>query len=75
MADQACKSNNHSGFEGAYPGVALPSSNLEGTTEVGVPVLAQVRHRMVKKPVNPFRISLGDSRVYTTFAIELEMLR
>src|SRR4029077_819302 len=39
MADQACKSNNHSGFEGAYPGVALPSSNLEGTTEVGVPVL------------------------------------
>jgi Fatty acid hydroxylase len=39
MADQACKSNNHSGVEGAYPGVALPSSNLEGTTEVGVPVL------------------------------------
>jgi hypothetical protein len=39
MADQACKSNNHSGFEEACPGVALPPSNLEGTTEVGVPVL------------------------------------
>jgi hypothetical protein len=37
--------------------------------------LAQVRHRMAEKPTNPFRISLGDSRVYTTFAIELEMLR
>jgi hypothetical protein len=37
--------------------------------------LAQVRHRMAEKPANPFRIRLGDSRVYTTFAIELEMLR
>jgi hypothetical protein len=36
--------------------------------------LAQVRHRMVEEPPNPFRISSGNSRVYTTFAIELKML-
>jgi NAD(P)-dependent dehydrogenase (short-subunit alcohol dehydrogenase family) len=36
--------------------------------------LAQVRHRMVEKPPNPFRISSSNSRVYTTFAIELKTL-
>ena len=39
MSDRACKSDSHRGFEGACPGVALPSSNPEGTTEGGVPVL------------------------------------
>jgi hypothetical protein len=38
-------------------------------------LLAEVRHGMVEKPANPFRISLGDSGVYTTFAIELKTLR
>jgi transposase len=36
--------------------------------------LAQVRHGMVENPPNPFRISSGNSRVYTTFAIELKTL-
>jgi hypothetical protein len=36
--------------------------------------LTQVRHRMVEKTANPFRISSGNSRVYTTFAIELKTL-
>src|SRR5229473_3012062 len=39
MSDRACKSDSHRGFEGACPGVALRSSNPEGTTEGGVPVL------------------------------------
>ncbi len=39
MSDRACKSDSHRGFEGACPGVALPSSNPERTTEGGVPVL------------------------------------
>ena len=38
-------------------------------------LLAQVRHGTVDKPPNPFRISLGNSWVYTTFAIEPETLR
>jgi hypothetical protein len=41
---------------------------------LGMP-LTQVRHGTVDKPPNPFRISLGNSWVYTTFAIELETLR
>jgi hypothetical protein len=36
--------------------------------------LTQVRHGMVENPPNPFRISSGNSRVYTTFAIELKTL-
>ena len=36
--------------------------------------LAQVRHGMVEKTPKPCRISLGNSWVYTTFAIELETL-
>jgi hypothetical protein len=37
-------------------------------------MLTQVRHGMVETPPNPFRISSGNSRVYTTFAIELKTL-
>jgi hypothetical protein len=37
--------------------------------------LAELRHGMIKKSLNPFRISLGNRRVYTTFAIELKTLR
>ena len=37
--------------------------------------LTQVRHGMVEKSSNPFRIRSGNSWVYTTFAIELETLR
>jgi hypothetical protein len=29
---------------------------------------------MIEKSLNPFRISLGNRRVYTTFAIELKTL-
>jgi hypothetical protein len=36
---------------------------------------AELRHGMIKKSLNPFRISLGNRRVYTTFAIELKTLR
>jgi hypothetical protein len=36
--------------------------------------LTQVRHGMVEKTAKPCRISLGNSWVYTTFAIELETL-
>jgi len=38
-------------------------------------LLAELRHGMIKKSLNPFRISLGNRRVYTTFAIELKTLR
>jgi hypothetical protein len=38
-------------------------------------ILAELRHGMIKKSLNPFRISLGNRRVYTTFAIELKTLR
>jgi hypothetical protein len=38
-------------------------------------VLTELRHGMIKKSLNPFRISLGNRRVYTTFAIELKTLR
>jgi len=37
--------------------------------------LAELRRRMIEKSLNPFRISLGNRRVYTTFAIELKTLR
>jgi len=37
--------------------------------------LAQVRHGMVGKTSNPFRISSGNGWVYTTFAIDLKTLR
>jgi hypothetical protein len=37
--------------------------------------LTELRHGMIKKSLNPFRISLGNRRVYTTFAIELKTLR
>jgi hypothetical protein len=39
------------------------------------PALAELRRRMIEKSLNPFRISLGNRRVYTTFAIELKTLR
>src|SRR3954462_6022668 len=35
-------------------------------------LLAQVRHERGKNRPNPFRISLGSGRVYTTFAIKLK---
>jgi hypothetical protein len=38
-------------------------------------MLAELRRRMIEKSLNPFRISLGNRRVYTTFAIELKTLR
>ena len=37
--------------------------------------LAEVRHGMVEKTPNPFRMKSGDRWVYTTFAIELKTLR
>ena len=37
--------------------------------------LAELRRRTIEKSLNPFRISLGNRRVYTTFAIELKTLR
>jgi hypothetical protein len=37
--------------------------------------LTELRRRMIEKSLNPFRISLGNRRVYTTFAIELKTLR
>ncbi|HEY6345859.1 MAG TPA: zinc-ribbon domain-containing protein, partial [Bryobacteraceae bacterium] len=37
--------------------------------------LAQVRHRRAGKSAKPLRISSGDCRVYTTFAILLEPIR
>jgi hypothetical protein len=37
--------------------------------------LAELRRGMIEKSLNPFRISLGNRQVYTTFAIELKTLR
>src|SRR5664280_559398 len=43
------------------------------TTSInGAARLTQVRHRIGRKRAKPFRISSGNGRVYTTFAIEFE---
>ena len=44
---------------------ATPEKRREWFAEVRE--LAELRHGMIEKPLKPFRISLGDRRVYTTF--------
>jgi hypothetical protein len=39
------------------------------------PNLTELRRGVIEKSLNSFRISLGNRRVYTTFAIELKTLR
>ena len=73
--------NQREGIEsGTSESVERPSLRapiISGWWEILKPFywLAQVRHGMVEKPPNPFRISSGNSWVYTTFAIELKTLR
>jgi hypothetical protein len=51
------------------------SSGLYPWTSMPLCALAELRRRTIEKSLNPFRISLGNRRVYTTFAIELKTLR
>jgi hypothetical protein len=62
----------------AKPGPAAAAEFQKILDHLGVvqdEILAELRHGMIKKSLNPFRISLGNRRVYTTFAIELKTLR
>jgi hypothetical protein len=45
------------------------------TATQGKVTLTELRRGMIEKSSNPFRISLGNRWVYTTFAIELKALR
>src|SRR6266446_2255452 len=64
-------------FLSRLPGKRRTSSNrpTDAARETARKQLAQVRHRMGGKSAKWFRISLGASRVYTTFAIEFEAIR
>ena len=64
-------------FDPADPGqakLAIKSVKAKVKRQMSPERLAQVRHGMVEKTPKPCRISLGNSWVYTTFAIELETL-
>src|ERR1039457_875169 len=52
-----------------------PSHDRKGVVFMRLFALAQVRHGTGRNGLKWFRVSSGDVRVYTTFAVECEVFR